>query len=103
MQSDGQNLDLKPHQHELKSHMKINDSGATGLPKSTKNGAQERSESDLGSKSVLGHPKSDKATPFWIPFGHHLDDLGRHFGHHWAPRDPKIKHFGTRMHQNLKT
>ena len=62
------------------------------------NGALESSESDLGSKSVLGTPKSANATPFWIPFGRSwapfwapLGAKGsqnqafwRHFGYHWA-------------------
>ena len=56
-----------------------------------------------------------EASRFWEPqkvptprpFGYHLGDLGRHFGHHWAPRDPKIKRFGailgTAGRQNRET
>ena len=67
-----------------------------GAPKIYQNGAQERSESDLGSKSVLGPPKSANSSCAAHPFGYYLGDLGRRFGHRWVPRDPKVKRFGTR-------
>ena len=67
-----------------------------GGPKTDQNCFEERSESDLGSKLVLGPPKSANASCTAHPFGYYLGDLGRRFGHRWAPRDPKIKRFGTR-------
>ena len=67
-----------------------------GSPKIDQNCFEERSESDLGSKSALGPPKSANASCAAHPFGYYLGDLGRCFGHRWAPRDPKVKRFGTR-------
>ena len=43
--------------------------------------------------------------PFWYFFAslwRHLGDFGRNFGHHWAPRGPKIEHFGARMLQKVQ-
>ena len=65
-------------------------------PKTDQNCFEERSESDLGSKLVLGPRKSANASCTAHPFGYYLGDLGRRFGHRWAPRGPKVKRFGTR-------
>ena len=55
-------------------------------PKINQNGARESSESDLGSKSVLGAPRSADAWCTAHPFGYRWCDLGRHFGYRWSPR-----------------
>ena len=92
MQSDGQNLYLKSHQHVSKNRTKIQRFGATG-GQNRPNGAQESSESDLGSKSVLGPPKNANARCAAHAFGYHMGDLGRHFEHRWPPRGSQNQQF----------
>ena len=58
------------------------------------NGAKERSESDLGSKSVPGFQKSGHGFEKWMQFLRHLGDFGRHFGPSWAPRGSQNRAFG---------
>ena len=95
-------LFLKSFQNVSTNRTKIHEFGVKGT-KINQKGAQENSESDLGSKSVLGPPKSANARCAAHAFEYHMGDLGRHFGYRRAPSGPKIKCFGARMRQNLKT
>ena len=78
----------------MKNQSKIYDVGAA--PKINQNGAQERSESEIGSMSSK-EPKGRDETKeflaplmrFWVPF---CSQSG-------AKGIPKIKHYGTRKHQ----
>ena len=66
------------------------------------NGAKERSESDLGSKSVLGFQNSGRGFEQWMLFCATWAILGAIFGPAWRQGVPKIELFGTKSHQNLK-
>ena len=75
-----------------------------GPPKINKNGAQERSESDLGRKSVVGSQKSVNATPFWVPFGRSwapfraaLGTKGSQNQEFWHQDAPKSQEMPSRM------
>ena len=57
-------------------------------------GAQERSESDLESKSVPGYQKRHDIFLEISDFGRHLGDFGRHVGSSWAPRGSQNRAFG---------
>ena len=54
--------------------------------KINQDGAKERSESGLGSKSLPGFEKSGRTFEKWMPLWCHLGDVGRHFVPSWAPR-----------------
>ena len=72
-----------------------------GGPKINQNCFEERSESDLGSKLVLGPPKSANASCTAHPFGYYLGDLGRRFAHRWerfgTSDAPKSQNMTSRM------
>ena len=57
------------------------------------NNTQERSESDLGSKSVPGYEKGATVFEKWVPFERHLGDFRRHFVPSWAPRGSQNQAF----------
>ena len=87
----------------IEKSFEIRDLCAKGGPKSTKMVPRSAPKAILEA-SRFWEPQK---VPTPRPFGYHLGDLGRHFGHHWAPRDPKIKRFGTILgttgRQHLKT
>ena len=99
MESDGQNLHLKPHQNASKNHAKIHDFVAKGNPKSTKMMPRSIPKALLEASRLWDPPKvptpGARHTLFgttWAIWGSILDPAGRQGG-------PKIEHFGTRKHQ----
>ena len=102
MQSDGQNLYLKPH----RIYRKIMRKSMILVPRGTQNqpnGAQESSESDLGSKSVLGPQKVSTPGARHALLGTIWAILGAILGTPGRQGVPKIKSSGTKMLQNIKT
>ena len=61
--------------------------------KINQDGAKERSESGLGSKSLPGFEKSGHTFEKWMPLWCHLGDVGRHFWPSWAPRGSQNQAF----------
>ena len=66
------------------------------------NGAKERSESDLGSKSVPGFQKSGRGFEQWMPFCATWMILGAILGPAGRQGVPQIELFGIKSHQNVE-
>ena len=73
---------MRKSSHFMSNPSKINQSGA-----------QERSKSDLGSKSVPGYEKRRHIFLEIWDFWRHWDDFGRHLVPSWAPRGSQNREF----------